>query len=493
MEKNDALKNLTQNPLWNNFYHISQIPRESGNEAAIAKYLIKRAAATNAEVFQDSKGNVVIKKNVTHKRSSNKPIIAIQGHMDMVCEKIPQSNHDFKKDPLSLRIEKRNNETYMRANGTTLGADNGYALVCGLTLLEEPDLKDIPLELIFTVDEECGLTGALNFDSHLCDANWIINLDSEEEGEFVIGCAGGKTICCTKQYTPLFLSKEEQQHFIPMEIKVDGFKGGHSGVEIDKNRNNAIIFLASLLKAIPASSCYIEGIEATGRHNVIPSSACAKVLIKTTEADNVRLIIKDLEQKVLSSEPEATITMKKYSFISKGVLSQQDYNQIISFLANMPYGVVSYAKEYSDVVETSLNPSSFTLDKNFLAKFECSFRSLKENSLAEICNSIKERAIAIGYLVKEFGEYPGWNPNSNSPLLQCLEEQWEQLFKIKAVKKVIHAGLECGVLAKKMKMCEFISIGPNIFDVHSPNEAISIESGERVYRFLVHLLSHFYN
>lgn len=486
MKTDDDLKELLKIPLWENFFKISQIPRESGNEKAIAAFLKTEAFKAGAKVFSDTKGNLVIKKNI---EENQKQVVALQGHMDMVCQKSAESNHNFQKDPILPFLKTVNGKRYLQAKGTTLGADNGYALACGLTLLNEPSLQATSLELIFTVDEEEGLTGALNFDGGLSSADWIINLDSEEEGEFVIGCAGGKTLQATRAYNFFYLPQSQQHRYVALQIDVSGFKGGHSGVEINKNRGNAIIFLARLLNALPKSSYFLKSLNSVFRHNVIPSCSTAEIFLDKKYVQKFERVVKQFQNQILKKEEGARVKVFEVENSFCQLLVKRDQKEIIKLLAKLPYGVIALAKEDSGVVESSLNPSTIIIEEKCEVKVEISFRSLSDTKLTKIFEGIKKRFVKRGFTLEEFGAYPGWQPNYNSKLLHKMEAAWKDYFKAKPIKKVIHAGLECGVLGQKMRGKEFISIGPDIFDVHSINESIDIDSAERIYEFLVHFLA----
>ena len=453
------------------FKEISKIPRESGNEEGISDFLVDFAKKRNLEVSQDEVLNVLIKKQAS-KGKENSPVVMLQGHMDMVCVKDASSKHDFTKDPIELVVE----GDWLRANKTTLGADDGIAVAYALAILDDDKLSHGPLEALITTGEETSMVGVNNLDTSKIKAKYLLNLDSEEEGIITVGCAGGMDIefSFEKKY------QENKGEFL--EISLEGFEGGHSGMEIDKYRANAIKQLTRLVNAL--GEFQIGKIEGGVKRNAIPTSA--KAIISVKDRNSAKNILEEVKAEILhefkNTDPNGSISIKDSEFEGK-VLDEELSKNIISALFVTHDGVY---KKYQGNLVTSSN----------LGLLEEDDTSIKAVVLArsEITSDKRYRRDIIKKTVEAFGakvvcknEYPGWE-REESILLDDAGLLWEKLFGKKAEILTTHGGLECGLLKEDLKETDMISFGPTIEGAHSPRERVSISSVEKNYKYLIELL-----
>ena len=458
------------------FEEISKIPRCSKNEKKISDWLVNWAKEHNFDVKRDAAMNVLISVPAT-KGYENKPIIVLQGHMDMVCEKTPDSKHDFSKDPIEFIFD----GDWLKANKTTLGADNGIALAIALAMVEDETVAHPPLELLFTVDEETGLTGANALESDFLKGKILINIDSEDEGVFTVGCAGGRD---TKINLPLeFESPKESNAF---EIKVSGLQGGHSGVDIKEVRANANILLARVLDALNKEiGIKIVNIKGGSAHNAIPRDALAG--FTTNDKENAIAIAKKFEtifqDEYGKFEPTLAVTITDIDMPEK-VTNAKTTDKIIALMLSMPHGIAFFSKDIEGLVETSNNFATIDMEDNKL-KILSSQRSSIASRLDYLTRKIEEVAFLSGADYESGNGYPAWQPDMESSLLKKCVEVYETLYSKKPVVEVIHAGLECGIIGAKYDGMEMISIGPTIKNPHSPDEKLYLPSVEKIWDFLV--------
>ncbi|HZJ83153.1 MAG TPA: aminoacyl-histidine dipeptidase [Clostridia bacterium] len=461
--------------LW--FYQINQIPRCSGNEKAISDYLVEFAKERKLEVYQDELLNVIIKKPAT-KGYEDSDTVIIQGHMDMVCIKGEDSNHDFTRDPIKMIVE----GDILRADNTSLGGDNGIALAYGLAILDSNKLKHPPIELLITSNEETGMDGAYALTDEHLSGKILLNLDSEEEGVFLASCAGGANA------TSRFELKKEQKEGIGLEIVVSGLKGGHSGMEIIKQRGNAIKILARILhQCKEESDIRLSHIEGGTKHNAIPNEAKASILVHDKLA--VENIIKDLAVEI---KLEYLVEDSDLDIGVKGVNIQEVYTEdlskgLIDYIMMVPDGVQYMSKDIEGLVLTSLNNAIIGEKESFL-EIEASLRSSLASSLQEIANRLSIIGQRCGGGVVLGSQYPAWQYEENSRIRDLALKVYERLYSKKAKVTAIHAGLECGLLKEILPDTDMISLGPNMYDVHTEKEHLSISSVNRVWNFLVELL-----
>ena len=456
------------------FEEISKIPRGSGNEKGISDYLAQEGRRLGLEVIQDETLNVIIKKEAS-KGYENSPAVILQGHMDMVCEKNKDVDHDFSKDPIELEVK----GDYLYAKGTTLGADNGIAVAMGLALLASGDIATPKLEVLFTVNEEVSMEGAMNLDGSVFDGRYIINLDSEEEGCILVGCAGGNRNCTT---LPLEFKSSEKQGFL---IELKGLLGGHSGMEIDKNHANSNKLMGRILDLLTIDYDLVN-VNGGLKTNAIPRECDAVIAIDTKDIDQLKAELAKIESifkhEYRIPDPDVKIELSETSF--EKVLTDECKNKVIQLLNLIPSGIQTMAADMPGLVESSINLGVVTTKENVMT-FEATTRSSVETRKDYINNTVKLVAESLGADYEETDHYPSWERAIDSKLEEISIETYKKLTGNDPKILTIHAGLECGLFLKKMDGCEAISIGPNAYDVHTPNEHVSISSIKNVWDYLV--------
>jgi len=463
------LENLEPKIVWKYFEEICKIPRCSKHEEKIAEYIMEVAKKHGLEVEKDEVGNVVARKKANG--YENAPMITLQCHMDMVCEKNKDVEHDFSKDPIQPYVDGE----WVKAKGTTLGADNGIGLAMCLALMEEKNIKHGPLEFLFTVDEETGLTGAFNLKKEFIKGELLINLDSEDFGVIYIGCAGGGN--STIKLPVRFENVEKEG----LRIHVKGLKGGHSGIEIDKGRANSIKLLARILYNINARISKIEGGD---KHNAIPREAIAEVVVDGDVMDKIKELEAAFKNEYSKTEPDLKVEVENCK-ITK-VIDEESNKKLIKLLMGLPHGVIAMSQEVEGLVETSTNLA--TIRMNDEATIVMSSRSSVNSALDALMQSIRCIGELAGASVEEGSKYPGWKPNLESRLLKIASDAFKELYGKEPEKKAIHAGLETGVIGDITGINEIISIGPQIEHPHSPDERVHIKSVEEFWKYLLHLL-----
>ncbi|MCD6447659.1 MAG: aminoacyl-histidine dipeptidase [Thermoplasmata archaeon] len=463
------LENLEPKVVWKYFEEICKIPRCSKHEEKIAEYIMEVARKHGLEVEKDEVGNVVARKKANG--YENAPMITLQCHMDMVCEKNKDVEHDFSKDAIQPYVDGE----WVKAKGTTLGADNGIGLAMCLALMEEKDIKHGPLEFLFTVDEETGLTGAFNLKKEFIKGELLINLDSEDFGVIYIGCAGGGN--STIKLPVKFENVDKEG----LRIHVKGLKGGHSGIEIDKGRANSIKLLARILYNINARISKIEGGD---KHNAIPREAIAEVVVDGDVMDKIKELEAAFKNEYSKTEPDLKVEVENCR-ITK-VIDEESNKKLIKLLMGLPHGVIAMSQEVEGLVETSTNLATIRMDDE--ATIVMSSRSSINSALDALMQSIRCIGELAGASVEEGSKYPGWKPNLESRLLKIASDAFKELYGKEPEKKAIHAGLETGVIGDITGIKEIISIGPQIEHPHSPDERVHIKSVEEFWKYLLHLL-----
>lgn len=468
--------------VWNFFNQISNIPRPSKKEEKIRLFLLDFANQHKLDTTTDIAGNVLIRKPATEDRISS-PALILQTHMDMVCEKNSAVIHNFETDAIQTEII----GDWMQAKGTTLGADNGIGIAMQLAILADNTLSHPALECLFTTDEETGLYGASNMDKHLLTASTLINLDTEEEGEFCIGCAGGIDTLAT---IPLE-SEATPSDFFFFKVKISGLQGGHSGEDINKGRANAIKLLSEYIALLKIKTdIRIATINGGNLRNAIPREAEAILAVPYSDKELVRVEINHFIYEVETSyhATETQIKLELESVISQEKLIHKSLsNKLIDALQNCPHGVMEMNRNIPTLVETSTNLAAIhTLETHIF--IETSQRSANEQKKREIASQVGTIFKDTGASIEKGKDYPGWEPNIQSNILRTCINSYKQLFGKEPVVKVIHAGLECGVIAQHYPQLDMISIGPTIINAHSPSERVQISSVEKCWKLLVHLL-----
>lgn len=471
------IQNIEPKEVFYWFSKINQIPRCSGDEKRISDFLVSFAKERDLEVYQDEMYNVIIKKPGSKGYEDSDPII-IQGHMDMVCIKGKESNHDFTKDPIEMIVE----EDILRANNTTLGGDDGIAVAYGLAILDSKDLKHPPLELLITTNEETGMDGAHALTNEHLSGKILLNIDSEEEGVFLVSCAGGANKITT------FKLEKENKSGNGLEIKVSGLKGGHSGMEIIKQRANAIKLLGRILEECNRNSdIRLSKIQGGTKHNAIPSEARAVIL--TEDNPTLKKIIedftKDLKEEYRVEDSGLNIDINEVKV--ENIYTKELSDNLIDYIMMVPDGVQYMSKDIEGLVQTSLN-NAIIEEKNNNITIITSVRSASSSSLKEVLNMLTIIAKRTKAETEEKNSYPAWQFDEKSKIREIAVKVYEELFNKKAEVSAIHAGLECGLLKQILPNTDMISFGPNLYDVHTENEHLSISSVQRVWRFLIRLL-----
>ena len=490
-----SILNLKPEKLWRYFKEISEIPRCSKQEQQIREYVKEFAREKNLSFLEDKIGNVLIRKPAGMNNSSFEgkqlPTVILQAHLDMVCEKNEGVKHDFSKDPILLRTE----GDYLYAVDTSLGADNGIGVASMLAILDSSDIEHPPLECLFTVDEEAGFSGALGIEPHFLEGKIMLNLDGEDENIY-IGCAGsGNTrFNLSLDYTKVVVKGMEKY-----VIKVCGLKGGHSGIDIHLGRSNAIKLLSRALLHLDERLKFdLIKIEGGNKLNAIPREAKAHILIKTDDAQELKseiaILVKELSHEFKSIESNLQIKAVPLTIESTDeyIMESDSKNRVLKLLTDLPHGVIKMCDEM-EVVETSTNLAKIRTEQGEEENGEVIIHSMSRScvnaELAKIRDRLKTIGIAAGAGVKEGRLYPGWNPDKNSKLLPLAQSVYQNLFKERPSAKIVHAGIECGIIGEKFPGMDMISIGPWIEHPHSVGERVKISSVTKYFNFLKGILT----
>jgi dipeptidase D len=477
----NAIDGLKPALVWKYFAEISRIPRGSKNEAAIAKYLLDTAHALGLEAEQDACGNVLARKAAS-KGKEKVPSVCLQGHMDMVCEKNKDTVHDFLKDPIEL-VRKDN---VITANGTTLGADNGIAVATCLAIMEDKSLQHGPLEFLFTIDEETGLTGANNLQPGFLKSGILLNLDSEDEGELYVGCSGGRDNSGTwaADYDDVPAGG------VGLLITVKGLKGGHSGLEIHTGRGNALKIMNRVLLCAVAFGARVARIDGGNKRNAIPREAEAVVWAPKAKATDVAKVVEimntDISAEISTVDPGLVIACEHQKGVRK-VLKKAVQKKVLLTLAALPHGVLKMSADIPGLVETSSNLAIITTSKKDVV-VQTSQRSSVASEIEEASQMVRAVFTLGGAETAGSDGYPGWKPNIASPILKLAKATYKSLYKKEPAVKAVHAGLECGIIGEKYPGMDMVSFGPTMREVHSPNEHLYIDTVEKFYTFLLGIL-----
>ncbi len=475
------IRKLEPKELWNNFYKLTQIPRPSKNEELVIDFAKKFGENLGLETKVDEVGNVIIKKPATEGMENRKGII-LQAHLDMVPQKNSDKTHDFKKDPIEAYID----GDWVTANGTTLGADNGIGAAAAMTVLESTTLEHGPIEALLTIDEETGMTGAFGLKGGLLDGDFLLNLDSEDEGELYIGCAGGVD---TTAYFDYKLT-DVPANYAAYKIAVTGLKGGHSGMDIVLKRGNANKILNCVLQeANNEFNLRLANIDGGSLRNAIPREAFATVVIPEDKLDALKEIAEKYAKQYkaeMTDEIAVNVLVEKADMPEK-VIDEDTTKKLFASIEKAPNGVLKLNEKLEGVVETSSNMAMIKMQENqILVGFL--HRSSSEAEKASVCKAVREIFEGNGAKVEHTGDYPGWQPNAESTLLSTMKQVYNDKFGKVPEVKVIHAGLECGILATNYPKWEMISFGPTIRFPHSPDEKVEISTVQKFWDYLVETL-----
>ena len=474
------MKNLQPQGLWNSFYSLTQIPRPSGKRTEIADFLVNYGKSLGLETLQDEIGNVLIRKPASP-GYENHPGVILQGHMDMVPQKNSDKVFDFEKDPIEAYVE--DNGEWVTADGTTLGADNGIGVATAMAILADKNAVHPPLEAFFTIDEETGMYGANDLKSGWLKGKYLLNLDSETEGELYVGCAGGIDAEATFTYEPV----ETEEGDIALRVTVKGCKGGHSGCDIHLQRANAIKLLFRFLKdAVANFEARLASVDGGNMRNAIPREASAVITIPAESYQDLQDLVDRYEDLWLKEydgiEPDLHFVMEETE-CPKTEMPEDVQDFLIHAITLCPHGVYRIIPEMPDIVETSNNLAIIETKDNTVRAI-CLTRSSVESRKEELASVIQSAFSLAGADVKFDGAYPGWKPNFKSNLLATMKSVYEKEFGASPRIVTIHAGLECGIIGSKYDGMEMISFGPTIEHPHSPDERVNIATVQKFYRYV---------
>jgi len=479
MDKN--INKLQPLSLWGNFHELTKIPRPSKNEQKVIAFVENFGKKLGLETIVDEIGNVIIRKPATPGMENRRGVI-LQSHLDMVPQKNSDKVHDFTKDSIEAYIDGE----WVTANETTLGADNGIGASAAMAILESNELEHGPIEALFTIDEETGMTGAFGLKPGLLKGDILLNLDSEDEGELYIGCAGGINTSATFDYK----LEAAPKGFKAFKIEVKGLKGGHSGLDIPLKRGNANKILNRILiNGNEHFGLLLADIDGGSLRNAIPREAFATVAVPEAEVGNLKKLVAEIEEyykKILTDDPGLIINIKETE-MPASFIDVESFDNILNAIHLSPNGVIKMSAELEGVVETS---SNLAIVKSENGKLNIHFlhRSSSENAKKDLCKQVREILEKYGAKVEHSGDYPGWQPNPNSPILNTMKEVYQKNFGKVPEVKVIHAGLECGILGANYPNWDMISFGPTIRFPHSPDEKVNIESVGKFWEYLIKTL-----
>ena len=469
--------------LFHFFEDISAIPRGSGNEKEISDYLVKFARERNLWVYQDEAHNVIIRKDGSEGAKDKEPVM-LQGHIDMVCDKLAGVEHDFEKDGIELVVK----DGVLSANGTTLGADNGVAVALMMMVLDDEAIKHPPVECVFTTEEEVGLNGAQALDKSLITARTMINMDSEEEGVATISCAGGLRISLTRPV------KRETAEGTLITIKIKGLLGGHSGMDISKERQNANLLMARMVDHLMRNTDGKLVTFAGGTKDNAITRECGATLIYADKAEAekaeklARSLAETLAAEITPDEPDFVCEISVEEGKTASALAAEDAKAFVSAIRLAPNGVFSRNMKMDGFVVTSSNMGVVKADEDCL-QIVVSPRS----SVASLQEDTKERfqtlADTFGFRTEYSGEYPGWSFAEKSRIREVFIESYRELFGKELKLEAIHAGLECGLFSEALPGLDAIAVGPTLYDVHTPDEHVPLDSFERFYELLKDVLA----
>ncbi len=480
----NEITKLTPNEVWANFYELTRIPRPSHHEEQIRRFIADFGKGLGLETIQDEAGNVIIRKPATPGMENRKGVI-LQGHLDMVPQKNSDKAHDFTTDPIETIIDGE----WVKANGTTLGADNGIGVASAMTVLASADLVHGPVEALFTATEETGMDGAIGLKSGILKGSILINMDSEDEGELYVGCAGGEDANAKFSFTEVPVPAES----ISFKLNVTGLKGGHSGMDIVLGRGNANkIFFRLLKEAFKVCGARLASINGGSLRNAIPREAFGVITVPYATADKLVGLVAGLttiiKRELSATEPTLKIELSKTEMPSSLIDEHTQINLTHAIVA-APNGVIRMSDSMPGLVETSTNLAIVKSDNNTKTiSIACLMRSSVDSARAELGSRMESVFTLAGAKVSLTGGYPGWKPNMESPILKTMQQVYLAKYGRIPEIKAIHAGLECGILGGTYPHWDMISFGPTIRFPHSPDEKVNIESVGKFWDFLVETL-----
>jgi dipeptidase D len=477
-----TVRELEPKSIWNHFEDLNAVPRPSKKEERVRQFMIDFGHQLGLETVVDKIGNVIIKKPAT-KGMEDREVVILQGHIDMVHQKNSDTDFDFNTQGIQSYID----GDWVKAKGTTLGADNGMGVAAAMALLSSKEIPHPALECLFTIDEETGMTGAMHLDGSLLNGKILLNLDTEDDDELSVGCAGGidtNTIYNYKQ-------QNVNSDFTGIELKLSGLKGGHSGMDIHLGRGNANLLMNRFIyEATERFYVRISELEGGSLRNAIPRESKAILALPKTEIEPFKIffneMVKVIKDEYALSEPDLTFTFKEVVAL-ENMLETEDQKKILATIYSTPNAVWKMSDKIEGLVETSSSLAKVII-KNGTFVTKSLQRSMLESGKKDIANAIRLHYELIGAEVVQNGEYPGWAPNPESKILKVVESKYIEMFNEKPKVQACHAGLECGILGEHLPGCDMISFGPTIKNPHSPDEKVNIKSVQKFWDFLLEVL-----
>ncbi|MFJ1474440.1 aminoacyl-histidine dipeptidase [Capnocytophaga cynodegmi] len=479
---NTDIKKLQPQSLWGNFADLNAVPRPSKKEEKVIAFMMDFGKKLGLETLKDEVGNVIIRKPAT-KGMENRKKVVLQSHLDMVHQKNNDTIFDFSTEGIKMKIE----GDWVKAEGTTLGADNGIGVAAIMAILQSADIEHPDIEALFTIDEETGMTGAMGLKGGLLNGDILLNLDTEEDDEIDIGCAGGVDVTAFREYD----QEEIPQDVVAYKIVVKGLQGGHSGMDIHKGFGNANKIMNRLLfDGFENFGLRISEINGGGLRNAIPRESTAIVVVDKVQNEAFEFEFKQLTEVIKHElqiiEPNLSIALESTN-LPENVMELGVQEGVLRSIYTAHNGVYAMSKSISDLVETSNNIARVVV-KDGEIKIHCLTRSSVESAKFDLANALRSAFELSGFEVEFTGSYPGWEPDVNSSILKVLKEQYEKLFGEKPNVVACHAGLECGILGQNYPNMEMISFGPTIKGAHSPDEKVNIKSVQKFWKYLLEIL-----
>ncbi|MDO9036900.1 MAG: aminoacyl-histidine dipeptidase [Lutibacter sp.] len=474
------IRTLEPTELWNNFADLNAVPRGSKKEERVIQFMVDFAKKLNLETVVDLVGNVIIKKPAS-KGMENRKTVVLQSHLDMVHQKNSDTNFNFDTEGIKMLVD----GDWVRAEGTTLGADNGIGVAAIMSVLASKTIKHPAIEALFTIDEETGMTGAMGLQANYLNGEILLNLDTEEDDEIDIGCAGGIDVTAENTYNEVGTPVNSSGY----SIAITGLKGGHSGMDIHKGLGNANKIMNRLLYE-SKEFIRISEINGGSLRNAIPRESFAIISVADSRKDafikKINKTVKDIKIELATVDPNLEIKILEVP-TPKSVMTTISQSTLLNMIYAAHDGVYRMSNDMKDLVETSNNVARVIV-KDESVKIMCLTRSSVETSKFDLANTLKATFEMAGYTVTLSGSYPGWKPNVNSPILKILTDTYEKLFNDKADVVACHAGLECGILGTNYPDMDMISFGPTIQGAHSPDEKANIKSAQKFWKFLLTIL-----
>lgn len=479
---NNTVRELSPKELWNNFADLNAIPRPSKKEEQVIAFMMDFGKKLQLETYKDETGNVIIKKPATA-GYENRVTVSLQSHLDMVHQKNGDTNFDFASQGIDMLVD----GDWVKANGTTLGADNGIGVASIMTILASKEILHPALEALFTIDEETGMTGALNLKGGLLDATIMLNLDTEEDNELTIGCAGGVDVSASGNYE----TEETPSASIAYRLSVKGLTGGHSGMDIHKGRGNANKLINRiLLTAVKEFGLQFSEIDGGGLRNAIPRESFAEVVVPEIDAENFKTFVKAeelvLQSEYRSTDPNLVLSIEPVAVPAR-IASDAFSYKFLRCVYACPNGIYRMSPDIPGLVQTSNNIARVLVKEGAFSVL-CLTRSAVDSEKMDLAKAIQSTFELTGAAVEFSGGYPGWTPRPDAPIVKLMSDLYKERYQENAMVNACHAGLECGIIGANYPNTQMISFGPNIHGAHSPDEKVQVSSVQKFWGFLLETL-----